>query len=135
MPTQAAKPPSPFGLSKDVGMVSSTGNGRRYAAQALLRSIAQSEDFELTAVLVYDTGLVHADVALGAAIPEGVRPFLVRKHEIPTIGQDISPQMHWPLSIVHGILAKDWKNETGHWALPSEGPQHVTLNIRGGQPV
>ncbi|CAK9040735.1 Hypothetical protein (Fragment), partial [Durusdinium trenchii] len=66
----------------DVGMVSSTGNGRRYAAQALLRSIAQSEDFELTAVLVYD-----------------------------------------------------WKNETGHWALPSEGPQHVTLNIRGGQPV
>jgi len=37
-------------------MVSSTGNGRRYAAQALVRSVQQSRELELTAVLVYATG-------------------------------------------------------------------------------
>ncbi|CAL1161589.1 unnamed protein product [Cladocopium goreaui] len=66
----------------DPGMVSSTGNGRRYAAQALVRSVQQSRELELTAVLVYD-----------------------------------------------------WKNEKGHWAVPSEGPQQLTLTIRGGEPV
>ncbi len=39
-------------------MVSSTGNGRRYAAQALLGSLAQREtDVLLTAVLVYASRL------------------------------------------------------------------------------
>eukprot|EP00930_Biecheleria_cincta_P025866 TRINITY_DN18345_c0_g1_i1.p1 TRINITY_DN18345_c0_g1~~TRINITY_DN18345_c0_g1_i1.p1 ORF type:complete len:292 (-),score=33.51 TRINITY_DN18345_c0_g1_i1:805-1680(-) len=38
----------------DMGMVSTTGNGRRYAAQALLREILTSADLELSAVLVYD---------------------------------------------------------------------------------
>jgi hypothetical protein len=44
------------GASKDPGMVSSTGNGRRYAAQALVRSVQESRELELTAVLVYATG-------------------------------------------------------------------------------
>lgn len=44
--------------TQDVGMVSSTGNGRRYAAQALLGSLAQREhDVLLTAVLVYASRL------------------------------------------------------------------------------
>ncbi|CAE7371604.1 unnamed protein product [Symbiodinium natans] len=38
----------------DLGMVSTTGNGRRYAAQALLRNIMSTEGLELTAVLIYD---------------------------------------------------------------------------------
>lgn len=38
----------------DVGMVCNTGNGRRYAAQALLRELSNAEDLELTAVLLYD---------------------------------------------------------------------------------
>ena len=33
------------------------------------------------------------------------------------------------------LQLQDWKNETGHWAVPNEGPQQVTLNIRGGAPV
>ena len=32
-------------------------------------------------------------------------------------------------------MLQDWKNETGHWAVPNEGPQQVTLNIRGGAPA
>ena len=31
--------------------------------------------------------------------------------------------------------SKDWKNEKGPWAVPSEGPQQLTLSIRGGEPV
>lgn len=38
----------------NVGMVSNTGNGRRYAAQALLRSLASTDGVELVAVLLYD---------------------------------------------------------------------------------
>jgi len=47
-------------------MVSSTGNGRRYAAQALLGSLAQREnDVLLTAVLVYASRLGPAAVGSG----------------------------------------------------------------------
>lgn len=46
-------------------MVSSTGNGRRYAAQALLRSVQQSQHLELTAVLVY-VAEPNGGVAIGS---------------------------------------------------------------------
>ncbi|CAJ1384490.1 unnamed protein product [Effrenium voratum] len=39
----------------DMGMVSNTGNGRRYAAQALLRELLTADGVELAAVLVYDS--------------------------------------------------------------------------------
>ncbi|CAJ1433659.1 unnamed protein product [Effrenium voratum] len=38
-----------------MGMVSNTGNGRRYAAQALLRELLTADGVELAAVLVYDS--------------------------------------------------------------------------------
>lgn len=70
----------------DLGMVSNTGNGRRYAAQALLRSIEEADSLDLVALLVYD-----------------------------------------------------WKNvegaEDSEWPMPVEGPEQITVAIRGGTPV
>jgi len=71
----------------DMGMVSTTGNGRRYAAQALLHNLVASDSIDLVAVLLFD-----------------------------------------------------WKNSSDEncassWAVPVEGPELLSLCLRGSRPV
>eukprot|EP00439_Symbiodinium_sp_Y106_P076416 s3379_g15.t1 len=54
----------------DLGMVSTTGNGRRYAAQALLRDIMCTEGVLLTALLIYDWKNDSTESSGNWALPE-----------------------------------------------------------------
>lgn len=53
----------------DMGMVSNTGNGRRYAAQALIRNIVEAKNLELTAVLLYDWKNNESEKESGWVVP------------------------------------------------------------------
>ncbi|CAE7833026.1 unnamed protein product [Symbiodinium microadriaticum] len=59
-----------FAARSDLGMVSTTGNGRRYAAQALLRDIMCTEGVLLTALLIYDWKNDSTESSGNWALPE-----------------------------------------------------------------